>query len=199
MTQYPYFWVSGKQGAVQTRYVVIPSILVNFLIFPLLSLILPYLAKTSLNSAVGLGFMISAFGGGALLSSLIFTAVGNRLSKSWLLITCTLILAICFCLAVFAGSVYTIMVLLFLVGLSVGLMGPLDNTILQINAPEQIRGRVFLVYAFLRFAMLPLAMVVFGFLLDATSIGNTLACMAASLGVALVWLLANRKTCEAAQ
>ena len=183
----------------KTRYVVIPSIWVNFLLFPLLCLILPYLAKTSLNSAVGLGFMLSAFGGGTLLSSLLFTAVGDRLSKAWLLITCTLVLAICFFLAVFAERVYTIMVLLFFVGLSVGLMGPLDSTLLQTNAPEQIRGRVFLVYAFLRFAMIPLAMVIFGWLLDATSIESTFTCMAASVGVVVAWLLANRKTYEAAQ
>lgn len=181
----------------QTRYVVIPSVLVNFLIIPLLSLILPYLAKTSFNSAIDLGFMISAFGCGALLSSMIFTTVGERLSKSWLLIVCTLTLSFCFLLAIFAGNVYVVMVLLFFVGLSVGLMGPLDDTILQTNVPEHIRGRVFLVYSSLRFVTIPLAMVLFGFLLDATSIANTFAFMAASLGISLVWLLANRKACEA--
>ncbi|MCW2488040.1 MFS transporter [Candidatus Symbiopectobacterium sp. NZEC127] len=180
------------------RFMVIPSVLVNFHIIPLLSLILPYLAKTSFSSAIDLGFMISAFGCGALLSSLIFTTVGERFSKSWLLIVCTLTLSVCFLLAIFAGNVYVVMVLLFFVGLSVGLMGPLDDTILQTNVPERIRGRVFLVYSSLRFATIPLAMVFFGFLLDATSIENTFACMAASLGISLIWLLANRKACEAA-
>ena len=180
----------------KTRYVVIPSILVNFLIVPLLSLILPYLAKTSFSSAIDLGFMISAFACGALLSSLIFTAVGERLSKSWLLIACTLTLSVCFLLAIFAGSVYVIMILLFFIGLSVGGMGPLDDTILQTHAPEYIRGRVFLVYSSLRFATIPLSMVFFGFLLDATSIKNTFVCMTAFLGISLVWLLANRKACE---
>ncbi len=183
----------------RTRYVVIPSILVNFLIFPLISLVLPYLAKNSINSAVGLGFMISAFGGGALFSSLIFSVIGNKFSKSWLLITCTLILAICFFLVAFAGSVYTIIVLLFFVGLSVGFMGPLDDTILQTSTPEQILGRVLLVYSFLRFATIPFAMMLFGFLLGSTSIENTFFYMVALLGITLVWLLANRRTYEAAQ
>ncbi|WP_319940478.1 MFS transporter [Xenorhabdus littoralis] len=183
----------------RTRYVIIPSILVNFLIFPLISLVLPYLAKNSISSVVGLGFMISSFGGGALFSSLIFAAIGNRFSKSWLLITCTLILAICFFLMVFAGNVYIIIGLLFFVGLSVGLMGPLDDTILQTSTPEQILGRVLLAYSFLRFVTIPFAMVLFGFLLGSTSIENTFFYMVALLGITLVWLLANRRSYEAAQ
>jgi len=181
---------------VKICYVIVPSILVNLLVFPLLTIILPYLAKTNFSSAIGLGFMISSFGAGALLSSLTFSAVGEKLQKSWLLIFCILILMIGFFLLGLVERIEAVTVILFFVGASVGLMGPLDDTILQNYAPAQVRGRVFLVYSSLRFAMIPLAMVIFGFSLDITSIENTFYYMAASLGISLLWLLVNRKTFE---
>lgn len=181
----------------KTRYILIPSIIINFLIFPLLSLIVPYIAKTKFDSSIDLGLMISAFGRGTLLSSVIFASIGERFSKYLLIVSCNLILVFCFFFAIFAASVYTIMALLFLVGLSVGMQGPLDDTILQTTAPDEIRGRVLLTYSFLRFAMIPLAMVIFGFLLENTSIQTTFAVMAASLVPVMIWLLVNRQNLEA--
>lgn len=55
--------------------------LVNFVTVPLFDVILPVYARQVFDSAVALGIMMAGFGAGALISILIYGAIGHRLSR----------------------------------------------------------------------------------------------------------------------
>lgn len=175
------------------RFIALLSVMVNLLVLPLLVLILPFIAKTQFGSALNLGFLVSVFGAGALIASFAFTLYGAKVDKLVLILLCNLMLLMSFILASFFTDIYSLAVVLFLIGLSVGFFGPLDDTLLQLYTPKLLRGRVFLAYSTLRYASVPLSLVVFGFLLDSVSVKTLFLLMAGSLAGPLIWLLLKRK------
>lgn len=174
-----------KEGVVyifrhpQIKYVATLSIVVNLLIMPLLSLILPFIAKDQLGSAIDLGLLFSTFGVGTLLASLAFSVYGERLPKKGLMVGCSGLLFLSFVGAGLVAAKLSLYVVVFLVGLSVGLLGPLDNTILQRYVPEAKRGSIFLVYTALRYLTVPLSLLVFGLVLKALPVTMVFFVMAA--------------------
>lgn len=174
-------------------FVAILSVVVNLLIVPLLVLILPFIAKTQLGSAISFGFLVSVFGAGAFAASLLFTAFGHRVEKLSLIFLCNTMLLLGFLVASIALDVYTLSTVLFFIGLSVGFFGPLDDTLLQLFTPSSLRGRVFLAYSAIRYITVPVSMVVFGLLLDSISLSAIFMSMALCLLATMVWLFTNRK------
>lgn len=154
------------------------SIAINFLIMPLLSIVLPYLAQTKFGNALDLGFLFSVFGVGTFISSLSFTFLGAKVSKRQLVIICCTVLISAFALGGYLDSKVALYTIMFAIGLSIGFLGPLDDTILQKWVPEAKRGIIFMVYASLRFITIPLSMILFGFVLKYFSIQMVFITMA---------------------
>ena len=174
-------------------FIAVLSVVVNLLIVPLLTLILPFIAKTQFDGALDLGFLISVFGVGTFIASLFFTIYGKILDKLLLILLCNSMLLVSFICASLSTDKYTLGVVLFFVGLSIGFFGPLDDTLLQRYTPKSLRGRVFLAYSTIRYATIPVSMVIFGFLLNIISLSAIFIIMASCLFMTLIWLLINRK------
>ena len=106
--------------------------------------VLPAFTKDVLDvGAGGTGFLWLGAGLGSLLGSLILASLGDFPRKSWLLVGSLLL--VCVFLTAFAWSerYWTSWIFFFLLGTtSTGLFWPLANTLVQLNVPNEVRGRV---------------------------------------------------------
>jgi len=93
--------------------------------------------------AGGTGLLWLGAGLGSLLGSFLLASLGDFKRKSWLLLASLLLL--CVFLIAFAWSpwYWISWILFFFVGtMSTGLFWPLANTLVQLNVPSELRGRV---------------------------------------------------------
>jgi MFS family permease len=138
----------------------------NFVGAPLFAVVLPVFAKETYGNARDLGLMMGGFGAGAIAGALIFGAIGHRLPRAL-----TLICPFAFStpLVLLLGTMPPLAVaicILFVVGLSSGMVNPLLMTILQERTPAELRGRVFgAVFAFAQLAA-PAGMLLAGWSLE---------------------------------
>ena len=106
--------------------------------------VLPAFTKEVLDvGAGGTGLLWLAAGLGSLLGSLILASLGDFRRKAWLFVGSLLLL--CLVLTMFAWSTWywASWVIFFFVGAtSTGLFWPLANTLVQLNVPSELRGRV---------------------------------------------------------
>ena len=110
--------------------------------------IMPAFAQEVLNTgAGGSGLLLLAAGLGSLAGSLILASMGNFRHKSRLLVTSVLLLSVF--LTAFAWSTWfwvSWILLLFVGTMSFGFFTPLANTLIQLNVPAKLRGRVLSVF-----------------------------------------------------
>ena len=106
--------------------------------------VLPAFTKEVLGvGAGGTGLLWLGAGLGSLLGSFLLASLGDFKRKSWLLLASLLLL--CVFLIAFAWSpwYWISWILFFFVGtMSTGLFWPLANTLVQLNVPSELRGRV---------------------------------------------------------
>ncbi len=106
--------------------------------------VLPAFTKEMLDvGAGGTGLLWLGAGLGSLLGSFLLASLGDFKRKSWLLLASLLLL--CVFLIAFAWSpwYWISWILFFFVGtMSTGLFWPLANTLVQLNVPSELRGRV---------------------------------------------------------
>ena len=106
--------------------------------------VLPAFTKEVLDAgAGGTGLLWLGAGLGSLLGSFLLASLGDFKRKSWLLLASLLLL--CVFLIAFAWSpwYWISWILFFFVGtMSTGLFWPLANTLVQLNVPSELRGRV---------------------------------------------------------
>ena len=106
--------------------------------------IMPAFTKEVLEmGAGGTGLLLLAAGLGSLLGNLIIASLGDFRRKSRLLVASMLLVSVV--LTLFAWSPWfwaSWIILLFVGGASFGLYLPLVNTLILLNAPSELRGRV---------------------------------------------------------
>ena len=106
--------------------------------------VLPAFTKEVLDvGAGGTGLLWLGAGLGSLLGSFLLASLGDFKRKSWFLLASLLLL--CVFLIAFAWSpwYWISWILFFFVGtMSTGLFWPLANTLVQLNVPSELRGRV---------------------------------------------------------
>jgi MFS family permease len=111
--------------------------------------VLPAFTKEVLDvGAGGTGLLWLGAGLGSLLGSFLLASLGDFKRKSWLLLASLLLL--CVFLIAFAWSpwYWISWILFFFVGtMSTGLFWPLANTLVQLNVPSELRGRVLSIFA----------------------------------------------------
>lgn len=169
------------------RSIVVSATVLNFLLSPVLAVILPVYMKTVYDSATQLGLVVAAFGGGSVAGAAVYGVIGHRLPRRGTFAAG--VAAIGAAIAVLAAlpPVEVMVGAMLLGGLIAGPNGPLVATLLQERTPPPLRGRVFGATTAVGFAAAPLGVLLAGFLLTAIGTQATLAGTAAMfLGVALV-------------
>jgi len=156
------------------RAIFVSATVLNFLISPLLAVILPVYMKATYNSAASLGLVIAAFGGGSVLGAIAYGAIGDRFARRSTFIVgvagigaAIAILAVLPPVPVMAGA-------MLLGGVVSGPNGPLVSTMLQERTPEGLLGRVSGTTTAIGFAAAPLGVAVAGYVVDAIGVRPTL-------------------------
>lgn len=170
------------------RAIVIMVAMTNFLDAPVFAVLLPVYARETVGVATNLGFMIAAFGAGAIISALAFGAVGARLPRRLTFITAFALASVPFWVLATSPSYPVAVASLFFGGLMGGSLNPIIMTVAQERIPREMRGRVFGLMVAVAFAVTPLGMVLAGYLAETISVTKTLL----ATGIAYVLVTAGQ-------
>lgn len=150
----------------------------NGLINPLFGVVLPVYADRVLGNAVDLGLMVACFGGGTLLGGLGFGTIGHRLPRRKTFVSCFFLTAVPLMLLSTTPRLFPSLVLLLLLGIAAGPIGPLTATAVQERTPSAMRGRIFGSMAAVSSAVVPVGLVAAGLALQHFSLTATLIVLA---------------------
>jgi DHA3 family macrolide efflux protein-like MFS transporter len=131
------------------------------------------------NGPRALGFFHTSFGFGTILITFILSVKTLFLKESKVLFASVFSIGILFILVaasemVLAGSVFSYLPLFVLLGCSIILAGVSFKTLLQKSVDNEYAGRVFSIAGSIGNSSIPLAMIIFGFLLEIISVQNLL-------------------------
>ena len=156
------------------RAIFISATALNFLISPLLAVILPVYMKATYNSAASLGFVIAAFGGGSVLGAIAYGVIGDRFARRSTFIAGVAGIGAAIATLAALPPVVVMAGAMLLGGVISGPNGPLVATVLQERTPEGLRGRVFGTTTAIGFTAAPLGVAVAGYVVDAIGVRPTL-------------------------
>lgn len=145
---------------------------------PLYAVILPVYANQVFGSAVDLGLMFAALAAGSLAGNGLYIAFGTRIPRRPMMIGGFAIRALSFWVLVTMPSLEVIAAAIFFNALFLEPVNPLYMTIMQERVPARMRGRVFGASMAIAMSTLPLGMIGYGYLLEATSLQTTLILLA---------------------
>jgi MFS family permease len=128
--------------------------------------ILPSYVKELYGGATGMGFIVAAAGGGALIGLALFGWIGPRLPRYAVLMIAGISFKIPWWVLAFSPSLPVATAAIVVSGIATGPIGPLWTTILQERVPAELRGRVFGVFGAAAMIGTPLMMVVTGYLVE---------------------------------
>jgi MFS family permease len=124
--------------------------------FPFMTMA-PVLARDVLGvGAAGYAALIASIGLGAATAALFLAGWGTRFRKGRLLAWTSVLFGATLVLSAVAHNFVASLVLFIAAGWTMAANGILANTMLQIHAPDQLRGRVMGVYSFLVLGLAPL-------------------------------------------
>ncbi len=161
------------------RSVALTATMVNFLVAPLFSVVLPVYADRVFGSARDLGVMLAGFGVGALVSSSAYGAIGHRASRRWALIGGFVLLGLPMWVLATLPGLPVAMAALGVAGLAAGGINPLVLTVLQERVPAELRGRALGTLMAMALAATPLGMLLAGSLVAALGVAGVLLAIAA--------------------
>jgi MFS family permease len=170
------------------RSIFVSATLLNFLISPLLVVVLPVYMNTVYHSAIRLGAVIAAFGGGSVVGAIGYGLVGHRFSRRIVFVGGVLSMGIAFATLAWLPPIGVMIGAMLLGGVLSGPNGPLVATVLQERTPAALRGRVFGTTTAMGFAAAPLGVLLAGYLLEhiglqATLIGITVMFLGVTFGL----------------
>ncbi len=171
--------------------VALAGTVVNAVGAPLGAVVLPVYAARALDSPVALGLLFAALGGGTLGGTLLFVALGQRLSRRRVYAASYVALAVpLWALAPLPGLALAFAALAMM-GLAVGPLNPLITTIEQERIPAALRGRVFGTILALANVATPLGILAASAAIDRFGLRATLLGLAALLSLVAVQALSN--------
>ncbi len=161
--------------------------------------LVPLLARDVLHQdADGFGFLMSALGGGALAGALALAALGRGRPPLMALFVPAAAMAVATAALAAVRQFAVAVPVLVIVGFAQIVFLGTSNTILQVTAPDALRGRVMSLYALVFAGVTPIGSLFFGALSEA--VGVPFACLTGGgLGLAtvLALLAAWRRTAAA--
>jgi MFS family permease len=152
--------------------------------------LMPVFARDALGlDATGYGVMVSAIGVGALAAAFFMAAFGGRVRQSRLVLGSSILFGTVLTAGSLAPNFWSAVVLFTVCGGVMALSGIAANTMLQTEAPDELRGRVMGFYSFMVLGLAPFGSLQAGWVAEhfgvrvAFSVGG-LACLAVAVGVA---------------
>jgi MFS family permease len=172
------------------RSIFLSALALNFLISPLLAVVLPYYVNTVVGNAAVLGLVIAGFGGGAVLGAVAYGAIGHRLPRRGTFVTGVFAIGSAIGVLALLPPAPVMIAAMFLGGLISGPNGPLVSTVLQERTPAALRGRVFGASTAVGFAAAPAGVLLVGVLLETAGVqpallGMTAVFLAVAVALAL--------------
>jgi MFS transporter, DHA3 family, macrolide efflux protein len=162
ITGFQYVW---KQANVRNIFLAASAI--NVFIVPLFGLLAFYVGDVLKVGAGWYGFLLSGFGAGCLVGSVvtsIFTLTGESRSKT--IVAGILTLSLALIGLGFTKQAYVALALMTLLGLATVLVGILTVSVVQMATPSEMRGRVFGLLATLTQGLSPIALGLSGVIAD---------------------------------
>ena len=127
---------------------------------------LPFMAKEEYDSAVALGLLAAASGGGAVLGAIVYAAQGHRLSRRTVFIPAFTIVAVRSLLLAPLPSLPVAIVVQVIAGIGAGPLNPIMSAIEFERVPEHMRGRVFGAIQAGAWLAMPVGVLVGGYLFE---------------------------------
>ncbi len=169
------------------RALVLTVLVTNLLDAPL-PVVMAVFAESAYGSAADLGLMYGAFGGAALVGSLVFSWRGHRWPRRLTFLLCFSAIPLMYLVLATLPSLAVALVALACVGLAAGPLNPLIFTITAELVPVELRGRVFGAVRAGAWAAIPLGILVGGVLVSAVGVAATFLaiglCYSAVIGYA---------------
>ena len=170
------------------RSIFVSATVLNFLISPLLVVVLPVYMNKVVGSPASLGAVIAAFGGGSVAGAAVYGVAGHRFPRRRTFVTGVFAMAAAFTTLALLPPVWVMVTAMLLGGIIAGPNGPLVATVLQERTPAAMRGRVFGATTAVGFAGAPLGVLLVGALIPAIGIQATLAGIAVIFLAVTCWL-----------
>jgi MFS family permease len=186
-------WADLREGV---RYIRAKSVLLSLLGLTLARVMLgmayrtfmPKYAQEAMGvDAFGLGILMAAPGFGGLFSSLAIASLGDFRGKGKLLLASGVIMGASLFLFVNVPHLVAVLLLLGIVGAASSACMSLNNTLLQVNSQDELRGRVMSVYM-MTWGLMPLGTLPAGVIAD--QMGVRLVVGAQGVLLALIYLAA---------
>lgn len=152
--------------------------------------LMPVFARDALGlDASGYGVMVASIGIGALAAAFFMAAFGGRVRQSRLVLGSSILFGTVLIAAAQAPNFWSAVVLFTLCGGVMALNGIAANTMLQTEAPDELRGRIMGFYSFMVLGLAPFGSLQAGWVAEhfgvraAFSLGG-LVCLVVAAGVA---------------
>jgi MFS family permease len=156
-----------------------------------LMVIVPVYVHDFFGDPSAFGFMLAAMGGGGLVTAIAFGIWGHRWPRRPIVLVGVSSLSLAFWLLATTPPYWMILVGLFVIGLMNGPMIPLIFTLMQESTPNELRGRVFGLYDASMFGAMVPGRLLAGYLIEWTSIVQTLIIVGTSYLLAVAVIVGN--------
>jgi MFS family permease len=153
---------------------------------------MPVYADRVYGSAVALGLLFGASGGGAVVGALVYGALGPRLPRRPVFIVCFVVVSLSPLALAALPSLSVALLIQALSGLAAGPLNPILGAVMYERVPARMRGRVFGVLTAGAYAAMPLGVLVSGYALDAAGLRPTLLVVGGCYLATTLSLLVNR-------
>ncbi len=149
------------------RSLIILSAVLNFAINGPISVGIAWLADNQFEGgAQAFGFILAAFGAGALGGAIVAGSLGSVRQLGWLTIAGSIVMGVALGLVAFASTTVVAMALALTIGVAVGFLNVRIVAWLQFRTPEDMMGRVMSLVMLGGVALSPLSMALTGVLVD---------------------------------
>jgi MFS family permease len=135
---------------------------------------LPVLAHDVYGSAVSLGLMTAAGGGGSVIGALAFAAIGHRLSRRDVFTWGFIVVSVSFPVAAMYPPLAVLLIAKTISGIAAGPLNPVIDTVFMERVPAGMRGRVFGVTQAAAWVAIPLGVLAAGAVIELIGLPETL-------------------------
>jgi MFS family permease len=150
--------------------IVLLVVVSNFIDTPFSGVLLPVYFQRFFGSAIDLGLVLSASGAGALITALVFGAIGYRLPRRTIFFGGFLLATLRFFVYALIPPLGALVAISLITGFGSGPINPIISTVSYERIPAQYRGRVLGSLTAIAYVAMPIGSVLGGFALERVDI-----------------------------